>query len=193
MFARTDRLLLRPGWMEDAPALAKAIGEVSIVRNLARAPWPYGEADAGAFLARTGDSHLPDFLIFSRTRGAPRLIGGCGIAQTDSDSGLELGYWIARPYWGLGFATEAARAVMQIARATGLRGITARHFLDNPASGKVLQKVGFRRTGVVRSLACPARGETAPAALYEMADDVDIPRSDSAFELYGDEAQSMAA
>ncbi|AUW57189.1 GNAT family N-acetyltransferase [Sphingobium sp. SCG-1] len=193
MFARTDRLLLRPGWMEDAPALAQAIGEESIVRNLARAPWPYGEADAGAFLAAARESHLPDFLIFSRTRGAPRLIGGCGISSTDDQAGLELGYWIARPYWGLGFATEAARAVMQIARATGMRGITARHFLDNPASGKVLQKVGFRHTGIIQPLTCPARGETAPAALYEMADELDMPRSDTAFELYGDEAQSMAA
>lgn len=193
MFARTDRLLLRPGWIEDAPALAHAIGDESVVRNLARAPWPYNKADAEAYLAHARDSHLPDFLVFSRTRGAPRLIGGCGISSTDDQAGLELGYWIARPYWGLGFATEAARAVMQIARATGLCKVTARHFLDNPASGKVLQKVGFRHTGIIQPLACPARGETAPAALYEMAGDVDMPRCDSACELYCDEAQSMAA
>lgn len=193
MFARTDRLLLRPGWIEDASALTQAIGDESIVRNLARAPWPYLQSDAETYLARTGTSHLPDFLIFSRTRGAPRLIGGCGISPVEDRDGLELGYWIARPYWGLGFATEAARAVMQIARATGLRGVTARHFLDNRASGKVLQKAGFRQTGIIEPLASAARPETAPAALYEMTDEADMPRTDIAFELYGDEAQPMAA
>jgi RimJ/RimL family protein N-acetyltransferase len=192
MFARTNRLLLRPGWMEDAPALAQAIGEESIIRNLAHAPWPYGEADAQAFLAKERESHLPDFLIFSRTRGAPRLIGGCGISRRD-EAGLELGYWIAPRYWGLGFATEAARAVMQTARATGLKGIAARHFIDNPASGNVLRKIGFRATGIVQPLTSAARGESAHGALYEMAEDSDMPRSDLALELYGDEAQPLAA
>ena len=52
MFARTERLLLRPGWLEDAPALARAIGEEAVVRNLARAPWPYGMDEAQDFLGR---------------------------------------------------------------------------------------------------------------------------------------------
>ncbi|HKX35788.1 MAG TPA: GNAT family N-acetyltransferase, partial [Rhizorhapis sp.] len=118
MFARTERLLLRPGWREDASALAAAIGDEGIIRNLARAPWPYAETDAAQFLERVQESALPQFLIFSRTLGAPRLVGGCGIMQDGTD--LELGYWIARPYWGLGFATEASRAVVQIARAVNL-------------------------------------------------------------------------
>src|SRR5690606_12374276 len=76
MFARTDRLLLRPGWHEDAPALARAIGEEAIVRNLARAPWPYHEKDARAFLAGWTDGHPSRFLMLQRTASAPRLIGG---------------------------------------------------------------------------------------------------------------------
>src|SRR3546814_15945413 len=100
MFARTERLLLRPGWREDAPALAAAIGDEAIVRNLATAPWPYNQADAEDFLARPEDSTLPNFLIFSRTLGAQRLVGSCGIMQGKEDH-LELGYWIARSYWGL--------------------------------------------------------------------------------------------
>src|SRR3546814_20973901 len=51
MFARTERLLLRPGWQEDAPALARAIGEEAVVRNLARAHWPYGEQEAQKLLS----------------------------------------------------------------------------------------------------------------------------------------------
>ncbi len=99
MFARTERLLLRPGWLEDAPALARAIGEEAVVRNLARAPWPYGMDEAQDFLGRPVDPAQPSFLIFARTGGAPRLVGGCGIAPSP-EGPLEMGYWIARPYWG---------------------------------------------------------------------------------------------
>ena len=96
MFARTERLLLRPGWQEDAPALARAIGEEAVVRNLATAPWPYGEAQAQEFLAKPIDPDQPRFLIFARTGGAPRLVGGCGISPSPEGE-LEMGYWIARP------------------------------------------------------------------------------------------------
>ena len=65
MFARTERLLLRPGWAEDAPALAAAIADEMIVRNLATAPWPYRLRDAEAFLAQPRDPVLPSFLIFA--------------------------------------------------------------------------------------------------------------------------------
>ena len=74
MFARTERLLLRPGWREDAPALHKAIADECIVRNLARAPWPYAMVDAEAFLARDPAPDAPQCLIFLRTGGAPQLV-----------------------------------------------------------------------------------------------------------------------
>lgn len=147
MFARTERLLLRPGWREDAPALFQAIADESIVRNLAQAPWPYSFADAETFLARERPHGEPGCLIFLRTEGAPRLIGGIGFGRTP-DGDTELGYWIARPYWGLGFATEAARALIANARESlRLKRLVAGHFLDNPASGRVLRKLGFRSTG----------------------------------------------
>ena len=75
MFARTPRLLLRPGFPEDAPALAVAIADEAIVRNLAVVPWAYGLRDAEAFLASPRDPILPSFLIFERTASEPRLIG----------------------------------------------------------------------------------------------------------------------
>src|SRR5688572_6120182 len=103
MFARTERLLLRPGWAEDAPALATAIADEMIVRNLATAPWPYRLRDAEAFLAQPRDPVLPSFLIFERTDGEPRLAGSCGLGRRPSGA-VELGYWIARPFWGRGIA-----------------------------------------------------------------------------------------
>jgi RimJ/RimL family protein N-acetyltransferase len=147
MFTRTARLLLRPGWAEDARALAAAIGEERSVRNLATAPWPYALRDAEAFLSRPRDPVLPSLLIFARTDGAPLLVGGCGLGATPSGL-VELGYWIARPYWGRGYATEAATAVIDIARTLRVPRLIGSHFVDNPASGRVLEKLGFEPTGV---------------------------------------------
>ena len=169
MFARTERLLLRPGWQEDAPALARAIGEEAVVRNLARAPWPYGEVQAQEFLNLPVDPDQPRFLIFARTGGAPRLVGGCGIAPSP-EGPLEMGYWIARPYWGLGFATEAGRQLIRIARAMNLPKLSAGHFIDNPASGAVLRKLGFRPTGKVTQRHSIARGGAVTCALFEEGD-----------------------
>ncbi len=168
MFARTERLLLRPGWKEDARALFEAICDEAIVRNLASAPWPYKFADAEAFLARVREPHEPCFVILRRTMGAPQLIGTIGISP-DPDGEQEIGYFIARPFWGLGYATEAAQAVIAIAR-DGLRlpKLKAGHFLDNPASGRVLRKLGFRPTGCVVQRYSAGRGTVGPCRAYEL-------------------------
>lgn len=168
MFARTERLLLRPGWAEDAPALFAAIADAAIVRNLASAPWPYTRIDAEAFLATERAASEPSFLMFRRTRGAPQLVGSAGIGRR-SDGAAELGYWIARPYWGLGYGTEAARAVIAIARhGLRLRTLSAGHFIDNPASGRILEKIGFRATGEIRERYSAGRRAAAPSRLFEL-------------------------
>lgn len=162
MFARTERLLLRPGWAEDAPALAAAIADEGIVRNLATAPWPYRLEDAEAFLAREHGPEAASFLLFRRTGGAPKLVGAAGFAPTP-DGETELGYWISRPYWGLGYATEGAQAVIDLARdSLRLPRMIAGHFLDNPASSRVLAKLGFKPTGRVRPRFSAGRGTAAP-------------------------------
>ena len=167
MFARTPRLLLRPGFPEDAPALAQAIGDELIVRNLSTAPWPYGIRDAEAFLASARDPVLPSFLVFERTAGAPRLIGSCGLGRRPSGA-VEMGYWIARSHWGRGFATEACTALLGIARALGLPQLEASHFIDNPASARVLDKLGFVSTGLIAPRMSCARGAEMPARLMRL-------------------------
>ena len=184
MFARTPRLLLRPGWPEDAAALHAAIADEGIVRNLAKAPWPYTLDDARAFLSRERDVRLPAFLIVKRTGGAPHLVGGCGIGERE-DGRLELGYWIARPYWGLGFATEAAGAVLRAARAAGSRGIVASHFIDNPASGRVMRKLGFRPAGSPTMRYSHGRARADLCQDYEQSGEGDM-RDDIAVQLYPD-------
>ena len=167
MFARTERLLLRPGWAEDAPALAQAIADETIVRNLASAPWPFALRDAEAFLAAPRDPVLPSLLIFERTDGEPVLAGACGLGRRASGN-VELGYWIARAHWGRGFATEAGLALVAIARALGLARLEASHFLDNPASGRVLEKLGFQSTGMIAPRLSCARGVEIPARYFRL-------------------------
>lgn len=158
MFALTPRLTLRPGWPEDAPALSRAIGHAAVVRNLAHAPWPYLLRDAESFLSLPRGADEPRFLIFER-HGTHSLVGGMAVIR--DGTGGELGYWLTPAAWGRGYATEAGRAVIAMARDTlRLHRLTAHPFTDNPASARVLTKLGFRETGRGRMHSL-ARGETA--------------------------------
>lgn len=167
MFVRTQRLTLRPGWREDAAELARAIGHESVVRNLARAPWPYTIEAAETFAAGFDMVTEPKFLVFEHQGGALRLIGGMGIGPF-GDEPNEFGYWITPDAWGRGYATEAGAAVLRAARAAGIRRVAAGHFLDNPASGRVLRKLGFRATGRVTSVYSRGRGAAVPSARFEL-------------------------
>ena len=167
MFARTKRLLLRPGFPEDAEALHSAIADQGILRHLASAPSPYMLRDAETFLSQPRDPLLPAFVLLERTNGAPRLIGAAGLGRRPSGA-VEIGYWIARSHWGRGFATEAGTALVDIARALRLPSLDASYFIDNPASGRVLDKLGFEPTGIIAPRYSCARGEEAPARLLRM-------------------------
>lgn len=167
MFARTPRLFLRPGFPEDAMALMGAIADESVVRNLATAPWPYSIRDAEAYLAKPRDPVLPSLLIFERGNGVPQLVGACGLGRRPSGS-VELGYWIAKPFWGRGLATEACTALIDMACALGLLSLEGSHFVDNPASGRVLEKLGFAPLGIVAPRLSCARGIEAPARLMRL-------------------------
>jgi RimJ/RimL family protein N-acetyltransferase len=162
MFHRSERLLLRPLWPEDASQIFGGIADEGVVRNLARAPWPYRPEHADAFVRTEVDPRFPRFLIARADSAA--LVGCIGVDPVDGE--VELGYWIARQHWGRGYATEAGRAVIAIARMLGHGRLVAGHFLDNPASGRVLRKLGFAPTGAVRLRHSCGRGEEAPTAEY---------------------------
>jgi RimJ/RimL family protein N-acetyltransferase len=167
MFARTPRLLLRPGFPEDAPALATAISDEAIARNLATVPWPYRMRDAEAFLASPRDPVLPSLLIFERGPHSPQLVGSCGLGRRPSGA-VEMGYWIARPFWGRGSATEACTALVDIARTLALPNLEGSHFIDNPASARVLEKLGFEPLGIIAPRMSCARGAQVPARLMRL-------------------------
>jgi len=167
MFARTKRLTLRPGWPEDARALSEAIGHEAVVTKLARVPWPYALGDAEAFLMNSAAGTDPRFMILLHEGAETRLIGGIGIH--DEAGARHLGYWLTPAAWGRGYATEAGQAVVEMARhALGYRRLHAWHFADNPASGRVLTKLGFRRTGRIEPRRSLARGGTASGIGYAL-------------------------
>jgi len=160
----TDRLILRTPRPGDALAIYQGISDFDVVRMLSRAPWPYRVADAEDFLARL-DGRDPSkerpMAIVHRKHG---LIGGCGFHSDDDAPFPELGYWVARAHWGQGYASEAAAAALSWAgEGWGKRAVRAAHFVENPASGRVLIKVGMLYTGVVEALQCVARGADLPA------------------------------
>lgn len=187
MFARTKRLLLRPGWREDARRLHDAWNDPVIRRALLDTPVSRSLAEAEAFLMRDRDPLHPYFLLFARTGAAPRLIGGCGLHPATGGAGPEarLDFWIARPFWGLGFATEAAGAALRAARAGGLAPITARADEGNSAAQHVLAKLGFRPTGTAGRRPCPVDGPARTARLFRDSG-LTPARADSALQVYRD-------
>jgi RimJ/RimL family protein N-acetyltransferase len=148
MFARTERLMLRPGWVEDAPALASAIDHSSIVANLGWSRWPLNGDDAERWLRHNRDAGLPRLLVLSRTDGAPELVGGVGLHRT-ADNSVELDFWTRHDRRGAGFATEAAKAMLNIAQCLRLRELFACAFGDRGGAARVLEKLGFTSAGTV--------------------------------------------
>ena len=181
MFARTKRLTLRPGWPEDAPALTHAIAHEQVAVMLSRLPWPYTEQHAVDWLSTPRASDEVSLNVFAHDfaadETAPRLIGGVGLHPVhDDDSGeVEIGYWLTPEAWGRGYATEAGRAMLGMARyAVGIRRLVGRHALDNPASGNVLRKLGFRPTGQGRMFSV-ARDRDVDCATLALDFDEDEP------------------
>ncbi|MCP5397378.1 MAG: GNAT family N-acetyltransferase [Sphingomonadaceae bacterium] len=165
MFHCTERLLLRPPWQEDWQGVFAGIANRDVIRNLALAPWPYAPEDAQRWVALPQDPFHPRFLVCEASSGA--IVGCMGIHPRDG--AVEIGYWIAPSHQGRGYATEAARGVLEVARMLGHRTIRAEHFIDNPASGRVLRKVGFRPTGRVEARTSLGRATPSDCAVYEKA------------------------
>ena len=171
MFVRTPRLTLRPGWPEDAPALHAAIAHESVIRNLSGPPWPYRLEDAVAELSVPHAPAQLRMLIFRHDGRRVSLIGGVGIGPVE-DEPMAFGCWLAPSAWGRGYATEAGRAALDCARMLGIRHVTAAHPADNPASGRVLRRLGFRPVGRSERY---SRGRGRTVACIELAIDPGAP------------------
>lgn len=141
----TKRLALRAPRLEDAKTVTLLANDKRIAENTARIPHPYTLSDAESFIGRanvTGGEVV--FLITLRDKS---IIGACGI--TTLDDLPEIGYWLAAPYWGKGYATEALQAAIDYAFVDlDHQMLNAGARVTNPASRRVLEKCGFQWTGV---------------------------------------------
>jgi|WetSurMetagenome_2_1015567.scaffolds.fasta_scaffold250441_2 [ribosomal protein S5]-alanine N-acetyltransferase len=142
----TERLILRPPEAGDAEAIAKGLGDYQVAKNLAAIPHPFVLRDAEAFVAAAAEELAKgegySFAIAVKETGA--LIGGCALHLRDGR--YKLNFWLARPFWGQGYASEAAKKLMGFAfHALKAETVWASWFDDNPASGRVLGKLGFKR------------------------------------------------
>ncbi len=144
---RTERLVLDAPTENDLAAIVDGVGDIEVARWLGRVPHPYGLEDAAVFLREV----VPHAAVYAiRRRDDPLLLGTIGLHPQREPGKAEtmLGYWLARPAWGYGYATEAGRAVVAFAfGALGMPRLVSGYFEGNAASARVLDKLGFRVVG----------------------------------------------
>ncbi|MEZ6024529.1 MAG: GNAT family N-acetyltransferase, partial [Hyphomonadaceae bacterium] len=141
----TKRLKLRELRITDASRVARFCGDPGVGRMLAMTPQPYlpVAAEGWIMIVRARAQAGNDY-VFGVEMPGEGLIGVIGAHRKKGDA-FEIGYWYGRPYWGHGFASEAGSAF--VAQAHALGDLQSSHFVDNPASGRVLEKIGFAYTG----------------------------------------------
>jgi RimJ/RimL family protein N-acetyltransferase len=160
---RTERLRLRELGLADAQRISEFTSEPEVARNTSRIPLPNPPVAVEGWMitlfarAPLGLDHVRAIEADGELVG---LIGAHGELGWGGGGAIEIGYWIGKPYWGRGYATEALRAF--VFEATELGALEAGHFADNPASGRVLERAGFVYTGETSPIFSLARGEQVP-------------------------------
>lgn len=158
---RTKRLLLRPLRAGDAEPIFVAFNNWEVVKRMAAPPWPYTIEDTRTFLARRLSFRSEPTEALHVIQLGNVVIGGIDCTprwQQRPDAAPILGYWLAQPFWGQGYMTEAARAFVEALFASGVGDkIRSGAFADNPASLRVQEKLGFERSGE-SLLFCNPRG-----------------------------------
>lgn len=149
----TDRLVLCPFAPADAPDVQRLAGDRAIASTTQSIPHPYEDGVAEEWIAtheaNFAAGKMVSFAITERDGSA--LMGAIGLTVYKDSNAAELGYWLGTPYWGRGYATEAARAVLAFGfEEMELHRVHARHMASNPASGRVLEKIGMLREGIRR-------------------------------------------
>jgi ribosomal-protein-alanine N-acetyltransferase len=149
----TARLLLRPFTLADAPDVQRYVSDRDIAAMTLSIPHPYPDGGAEKWIethaAKYADGQRVSFAIIERASRA--LAGAIGLHLERAHGRAELGYWIAKPFWGRGYATEAGRAMLRFGfEVLGLNKIHAAVFIKNPASDRVIRKLGMKWEGRLR-------------------------------------------
>jgi RimJ/RimL family protein N-acetyltransferase len=162
---RTDRLVLRAPKMDDVGAITRLCGDYAIASMTSRMPHPYAEADARRFVSQVARQDVERERTFAIELPGEGVIGCLGFHKS-AGAPLEFGYWIGQPWWGRGFATEAATGALYWASQDwGRRTVISGHFAGNGASANVLVKAGFLYTGEVQRRHCQASGRIEPTRM----------------------------
>lgn len=146
----SERLLLRALDLKDADRITELLSDKSIYLMTSRIPYPYTLDCAKEFISMLSenDSEIVWGIVLKESQ---TFVGAIGLTIDSQNENAELGYWIGKKYWGKGYCTEAAKAVVKYAfEKFRLNKIYANHFLKNPASGRVLKKVGMTYEGRLR-------------------------------------------
>jgi [ribosomal protein S5]-alanine N-acetyltransferase len=159
---KTKRLHLRPLDGRDAPRIAALAGDWAVASMTARIPYPYTEKLSQQWISGLDPG---EFVRAIELEG--ELIGATGYFPHD-DGDVEIGYWIGHPWWGRGFATEAARLLVRYCFADkGMPRLVCSHFIDNSGSQRVIEKLGFTATGTCQAY-CEARQCDVATVRYEL-------------------------
>jgi RimJ/RimL family protein N-acetyltransferase len=144
----TKRLILTRPTRADAAALASLANDVRVAENLSTLPHPYGTEEACAFIDNTEVSHSRvNFGVYLKGPARPAFVGTVSLMPRDGEK-LSLGYWIGQPHWGKGLATEAARAMVDLAfERLDASAVASVSRVTNGASRRVLEKCGFQYSG----------------------------------------------
>ena len=149
---RTTRLRLRPFTLEDAALVQRLAGDSRVADTTANVPHPYSDGVAEAWIA-THESSASDRKAYTWAIANLETdeLMGCISLILNRHNGAEMGYWLGVPYWNHGFMSEAARAVIEAGFSRlKLHRVVARHFVRNPASGRVMQKAHMTLIGTMR-------------------------------------------
>jgi ribosomal-protein-alanine N-acetyltransferase len=149
---RTARLVLRPFAMADAPAVQRLAGASEVASTTLNIPHPYEDGMAEVWIASHASAFTRNELaVFAIGLPDHALIGAISLRLEPLHRRAELGYWVGVPFWSHGYATEAAQATLAYGfQALGLNRIHATHLRRNPASGRVMEKIGMRYEGTHR-------------------------------------------
>jgi ribosomal-protein-alanine N-acetyltransferase len=177
----TERLILRPYKLADAARVRQMCNDWDIASTTLALPYPYPGGAAEQWISTHADSFRQgkEVTLAVTVRPGGTVVGSMALMVNTNHKRGELGYMIAKEHWNRGYCTEAARAMLKYGFTTlGLNRIQAVHFPRNPASGRVMQKLGMNREGLLRQYVSN-RSDPEDVAMYS------ILRSE--FELPGEE------
>jgi ribosomal-protein-alanine N-acetyltransferase len=146
----TERLILRPFTNDDAPAVEHLAGAYEVALNTLLIPHPYPEGAAEEWIAHHDEDFRENRIHHFAIEVDGELIGAIGLVIKSEGIG-EIGYWLGVPFWNRGYVSEAAAEVVRYGfEDCGMDRIFACHFKRNPASGRILQKLGMQYEGTLR-------------------------------------------